>query len=400
MAKDKVVLAYSGGLDTCCCIRWLIDNYDVDVVCFSAFIGEASDKEILRKRAKAAGAKKVYIEDLKAEFAKDFIVPSLRAHATYEDNYLLATAIGRPLISKHLVEIAHKEGARFVAHGCTGKGNDQVRLELGVRSLDPSLKILAPLREWEFKSREEEIDYAKEKNLLIDVTKKSIYSIDRNIWGAAIEAGILEDPWTEPLESAYYMTKGKIPKKEKYIEIDFKNGVPVALDGKKMGLVALIEKLNDVAGEYKVGRTDVIENRLVGIKSREIYEAPAAVVLMSAHRELENLVLDRDLIHYKKSLSIKYGELAYNGLWFSSTREALDAFFKSFEHLITGSVRIKLAPYSHAIVGRKSKMSIYEEKLATYSTDDEFDHTSSEGFIELWGLSNVVRSARDKKIKK
>lgn len=400
MAKGKVVLAYSGGLDTSCCVKWLKDTYDLDVICFSAFIGEASDKEMLKRRAYAAGASKVYIEDLKKEFAEDFIMPSLNAHASYEDLYYLATAIGRPLIAKHLVAIAHKEKAGYVAHGCTGKGNDQVRLEVGVRSLDPSLKIIAPLREWEFKSREEEIAYAKRNKLEIDVTKKSIYSIDRNIWGAAIEAGILEDPWNEPLESAYYMTRGTVPKKPRYIEIAFKEGVPVSLDGKKMALVALIETLNDVAGKYKIGRTDVIENRLVGIKSREIYEAPAATVLMAAHRELENLVFDRDYIHFKKSLSIKYGELAYNGLWFSATREALDSFFQTHQKRITGKVRLKLSDRTFAIVGRKSTESIYDEKLATYSEDDQFDHTLAAGFIELWGLPNVVRSARDVRTEK
>lgn len=400
MARKKVVLAYSGGLDTSCCVRWLIDNYDLDVICFSAFIGEASNKELLRKRALAAGAKKVYIEDLKKEFAQDFILPSLQAHATYEEQYLLATAIGRPLIAKHLVAIAQKEKAAFVAHGCTGKGNDQVRIEVGVRSLDPRLKIIAPLREWEFKSREEEVDYAKRCKLEVDVTKKSIYSIDRNIWGAAIEAGILEDPWVEPCEDAYYMTRGTVPKKPRQVTIGFSEGVPVSLDGKRMSLVGLIERLNDVAGKYKIGRTDVIENRLVGIKSREIYEAPAATVLMAAHRELENLVFDRDFIHFKRALSDSYGRLAYAGLWFSSTREALDSFFKTHQHRVTGSVRVRLSDRSFAIVGRKSEQSIYDEKLATYSEDDQFDHQSARGFIELWGLPNVVRCERDTRVKK
>jgi len=400
MARKKVVLAYSGGLDTSCCVRYLIDNYDLDVICFSAFIGEASDSALLKRRALAAGAKKCYVMDLKKEFAEDFILPSLHAHASYEDLYYLATAIGRPLIAKHLVNIAQKEKAEYVAHGCTGKGNDQVRIEVGVRSLDPSLKIIAPLREWEFKSREEEVDYAKRHNLECDVTKKSIYSIDRNIWGAAIEAGILEDPWVEPREDAYYMTRGTVPKKPKTITIGFNKGVPVSLDGSRMGLVALIEKLNDVAGKYKIGRTDVIENRLVGIKSREIYEAPAATILMAAHREIENLVFDRDFIHFKKSLSLKYGHLAYEGLWFSSTREALDSFFAAHQERVTGQVRFKLSDRSFAITGRKSAQSIYNEKLATYSSDDEFDHEAARGFIELWGLPNVVRSARDVKVQK
>lgn len=394
MAKDKVVLAYSGGLDTSCCIKWLQEMYEMDVVCFSAFIGEASDKEMLKRRAYSAGATNVYIEDLKKEFAEDFILPSLMAHATYERSYLLATAIGRPLIAKHLVAIAHKEGARFVAHGCTGKGNDQVRIELGVRALDPTLKIIAPLREWGFKSREEEIDYAKRKKIQIDVTKKSPYSIDRNIWGAAIEAGILEDPYVEAPEDAYYMTRGKVPRKSRFVEITFSQGVPIALDGNKMSLVSLIEKLNDIAGKYKIGRSDMIENRLVGIKSREVYEAPAATVLMSAHRELENLVFDREFLHFKQGLSDKYGELAYYGWWFSTLREALDAFFKEHQHYVSGVVRLKLSDRCCEIVGRKSPYSIYSEKLATYSAEDQFDHTLSKGFIELWGLPLVVSSSR------
>ncbi len=399
MAKGKVVLAYSGGLDTSCCIKWLRDTYGLDVICFSAFIGEVSDKSILQKRASSIGASKVYIEDLKKEFAEDFILPALKAHALYEGKYLLSTAIGRPLIAKHLVAIAHKEKAQFVAHGCTGKGNDQVRIEVGVRSLDPSLKIIAPLREWEFKSREDEIAYAKKNKIQIPVTKKSPYSIDRNIWGAAIEAGILEDPWVEPPEDAYFLTKGKVPKKSRYVVITFSHGVPVALNGKRMDLVAIVEKLNKIAGSYKIGRTDLIENRLVGIKSREIYEAPAATILVASHTELESLVFDREFLHFKRSLSHKYSELAYYGLWFSPLKEALDSFFNKHQHLVTGEVKIKLSDQCAQIVGRKSLYSLYEEKLATYSKEDKFDHNAAKGFIDLWGLPYVVSSSRDKKIK-
>ena len=393
-----MVLAYSGGLDTCCCIKWLQENYDVDVICFSAFIGESRDIKMLEDRAYSAGAKKVYVEDLKEEFAKEYILPALQAHAMYEEQYLLATAIGRPLIAKKLVEIAQKEKAKYVAHGCTGKGNDQVRLEVGVRALDPSLKIIAPLREWEFKSREEEVDYAKQHKLKCDVTKKSIYSIDRNIWGTAIEAGILEDPMTEPLEDGYFFTKGKVPAKPKYIEVTFDKGVPVKLDGQKIKLVDLIEKLNDVAGKYKVGRLDMVENRLVGIKSREVYEAPAAHVLMLAHKELENMVFDREFLHYKQTLSQKYGELVYYGTWFSPLKEALDAFFAKHQDLVSGTVRFKLIERSAIIVGRESKNAIYDEKLATYSAADQFNHESARGFIELWALPSVVNGMRDKRI--
>ena len=384
----KVVLAFSGGLDTSCAVKWLREKYGFEVVCFSAFIGEVSDKNKLHKRAKAAGASKLYIEDLKEEFAEDFILPALRAHARYEGKYPLATALGRPLIAKHLVRVAEKEKAEFVAHGCTGKGNDQVRIEVGVRTLNPSLKIIAPLREWEFKTREEEIEYAKRNNIPVDATKASPYSIDKNIWGIAIEAGILENPWQEPPEEAYVMTRGldKVPKKPRYLEIDFKDGVPIKLNGVSKSLVNLIESLNEIAGMYGVGRFDQIENRLVGIKSREVYEAPAAEVLLKAHQELEGMSMDRDFIHYKKLLSEKYAQLVYFGLWFSPLKEALDEFFKSNQKRVTGKVRIKL-DHGHAIcVGRKSNYSLYSKKLATYSEGDIFDRTSAEGFLKIWGL--------------
>ena len=384
----KVVLAYSGGLDTSCAVKWLGEQHELDVVCFCAFIGEVKEKAPLIKRAKAAGAIKTYIVDLKAEFARDYIMPALWAHARYEGKYPLATALGRPMIAKHLVDVAHKEGAEFVAHGCTGKGNDQVRLEVGVRTLDADLKIIAPLRDWEFKTREEEIEYAKDRNIPIDVTKKSIYSIDKNIWGIAIEAGILEDPMVEPPENAYVMTcaPGKAPKKPRYIDIQFVNGVPVSLNGTRMPFVTLIEKLNLVAGEYGVGRFDMIENRLVGIKSREVYEAPAADVLIKAHDELEGFVMDREFIHYKRLLSEKYAELAYFGLWFTPLKNALDAFFASNQSRVTGKVRFKL-DRGHAIcVGRESKFALYKEKLATYSKGDLFDRKAATGFMKLWGL--------------
>lgn len=384
----KVVLAYSGGLDTSCAVKWLQDQYGLDVICFSAFIGEVKDKNILHKRAKAGGASKIIIEDLKKEFAEDFILPALWAHARYEMGYPLATALGRPLIAKHLVRVAEQEKAEYVAHGCTGKGNDQVRIEVGVRTLNPKLKIIAPLRQWEFKSREEEIDYAKQNRIPIDATKKSPYSIDMNIWGIAIEAGILENPWQEPPQDAYVMTRSldRVPKKPKYIVIDFEKGVPVKINGVRKSLVDLIESLNEITGTYGIGRFDQIENRLVGIKSREVYEAPAAHVLLRAHEELESMVMDREFLHYKKVLSEKYAELVYFGLWFSPLKEALDAFFKSNQNRVTGKVRFRLEA-GHAIcVGRDSKYSLYHEKLATYSKEDTFDRKSAEGFMKLWGL--------------
>ncbi len=384
----KVVLAYSGGLDTSCAIQWIKENYGLDVICFSAFIGEVKDAKQLRKRALATGASKAYIVDLKAEFARDFILPALHAHAKYEDGYLLATSLGRPLIAKHLVEVAHREKAEYVAHGCTGKGNDQVRIEVGVRTLDSKLKIIAPLKEWSFKSREEEIEYAQSRNIPIQATKKSPYSIDKNIWGVAIEAGHLEDPWTEPSDESYMMTvpPSRAPKNPAYVTIDFKNGVPFRLNGKVMPLVSLIEKLNDIGGRYGVGRLDMIENRLVGIKSREIYEAPGASILMYAHESLEALVLDRELIHYKKVLSQKYAELVYYGLWFTPLKEALDAFFREHQKRVNGTVRLKLDRGHIIMAGRKSPNSLYQEKLATYSAGDTFDHTAANGFIKIWGL--------------
>jgi argininosuccinate synthase len=384
----KVVLAYSGGLDTSCAVKWLGENHGLDVICFCAFIGEVKDKAPLIRRAQAAGAIKTVMVDLKEEFARDYIMPALWAHARYEGKYPLATALGRPLIAKHLVAVARKEGAEFVSHGCTGKGNDQVRLEVGVRTLDPDLKIIAPLRDWEFKTREEEIEYAQERGIPIDVTRKSPYSIDKNIWGIAIEAGILEDPMVEPPEDAYVMTcaPGKAPKKPRYIEIVFEKGVPVKLNGKKMPLVDLIEHLNVIAGRYGVGRFDMIENRLVGIKSREVYEAPAADVLLKAHEELEGFVMDREFLHYKRLLSEKYAELVYFGMWFSPLKKSLDAFFASNQARVTGKIRIKLDRGHALCVGRESKYALYKEKLATYSKGDIFDRKAAVGFMKIWGL--------------
>jgi argininosuccinate synthase len=385
---EKVVLAYSGGLDTSCCIRWIKEKYGLEVVCFSAFIGEVPDAEKLKAKALKSGAKKCYVYDLKKEFAYKYILPSFWAHARYEGKYLLATSIGRPLIAKKLVEVAHKEGAGYVAHGCTGKGNDQVRIEVGVRTLDPKLKIIAPLKEWEFTSREEEIDYATQHKIPIDATKKSPYSIDKNIWGIAIEAGMLEDPWVEPPEGAYVLTASvaATPDKPKYVEIEFVAGVPVKVDGVRFGLVELIERLNIIVGRYGIGRVDMIEDRLVGIKSREIYEAPAATVLMAAHEEIESLVFDRDFLQYKRLLSEKYAELVYTGLWFSPLKDALDAFFAQHQNRINGKVRVRLEKGSMAIVGRTAKKALYKKELATYSADDVFDRTAANGFIKLWGL--------------
>ncbi len=382
----KVVLAYSGGLDTSCAVRWLADTTGCEVVCFSAFLGEVKSPADLVRRGKAAGASKVIVKDLRREFARDFVLPALFARAVYEGGYYLSTALGRPLIAKHLVDVAHAEGAQAVAHGCTRKGNDQVRIEVGVRSLDRKLKVIAPLREWEFKSRDEEIEYARENRIPIKATKKSPYSIDKNIWGVAIEAGMLEDPWVAPPEDAFLFSKGRSVPRPREIRIGFEKGVPARLNGRSLGLVELIEQLNAVAGAYRIGRSDMIESRLVGIKSREVYEAPAACVLYAASAALENLVFDRSHLHLMEVLSHRYAELVYDGLWFSPLKRALDAFFRSGRERVTGEVRVRLESGRAMAVGRRSPHARYAKHLATYSAGDRFDHTAAAGFVKLWGL--------------
>jgi argininosuccinate synthase len=387
----KVVLAYSGGLDTSCIVRWLKDR-EWEVICFVADlgqgIGKGEDLAKIEDRALAAGASKVYIKDLQDEFVQDFIIPSLKANAIYEGKYLMATALGRPLIAKYLVQIAHKEKAQAVAHGCTGKGNDQVRFEVTAGILDPKLEILAPVREWEFKSREEEIEYAHAHDIPIDVTKKKPYSIDRNIWGISIEAGILEDLEQEPPEDAYMITQSptRISTYPRYVEISFEKGVPKKMDGKAHKPKDLIARLNEIAGLHGVGRVDLVENRLVGIKSREIYEAPAATVLHAAHRELESLVLDRELAHFKEIVALKYSELVYYGLWYSPLKDALDGFVDATQKYVTGTIRLKLFKGNCVAVGRKSAHSLYKKELSTYGAEDVFDQTLAEGFIKIWGM--------------
>jgi argininosuccinate synthase len=330
----------------------------------------------------------MYIKDLQDEFVEDFVLPALKADAIYEGKYLLATALGRPLIAKYLVEIAHKEKTSAVAHGCTGKGNDQVRFEVTVGILDPNLEIIAPVREWEFKSREEEIEYAHMFNIPIDVTKKKPYSIDRNIWGISIEAGVLENLEQEPPEDAYLITKSPthISTYPKYIEIYFEKGVPKKIDGKIYKLKTLINHLNEIGGLHGVGRTDLVENRLVGIKSREIYEAPAATILHTAHKELESLVLDRELSHFKEIIALKYSELVYYGLWYSPLKEALDSFTNSTQRHVTGSIKLKLFKGNCVAVGRKSAHSLYKKELSTYGKEDKFNQKLAEGFIKIWGM--------------
>ncbi len=383
----KVVLAYSGGLDTSCAVQWLKDK-GYEVICFIADLGQGEDFLNIEKRALAGGASKAYIKDLRKEFTEGFIFPALKANAIYEGRYLLATALGRPLIAKYLVEVAHKEKASAIAHGCTGKGNDQVRFEVTAGIIDPGLEIIAPVRIWEFKSREDEIEYAKAKKIPIDVTKKKPYSIDKNLWGVSVESGILEDPDLEPPQSCYQWTRSPqdAPDKPCFIDIGFEKGVPVKLNGIRCGGIELIEKLNAIGAQNAIGRSDCIENRLVGIKSREIYEAPAGTILYSAHKELEALVLDRDLAHYKEAVSLKYSELIYNGLWYSKLREALDKFVEETQRNATGTIRLKLYKGNCIVAGRKSPYSLYKQKLATYSKGDVFDQKLAEGFIKIFGM--------------
>lgn len=397
---DKVVLAYSGGLDTSIIIKWLMDKYQCQVICFAADLGQEEDLEKIKDKALQIGATKAYVEDLRQEFLVHYCFPSLWANAVYEGKYPLATALGRPLIAEKLVEIAEREGADAVVHGSTGKGNDQVRFDVSIMALNSELRIIAPVREWEFKSREEEIDYAKKHNIPVPVTKEKPYSIDMNLWGVSIECGVLEDPWVEPPQDAYLITQSphKAPQKSLYLELSFEEGNPVAIDGKPYSPVDLLKKLNQLGGAYGIGRFDMVENRLVGIKSREIYEAPGATILITAHKELESLVLDRETMHFKEGIATKYAELVYYGLWHSKFREALDAFSKVLQKQVTGQVRMKLQPGYCLCVGRKSPFSLYNEDLATYTQRDIFDHKGGEYFCKLWGLP--LKLSAQNKIKK
>lgn len=383
----KVVLAYSGGLDTSVAIKWLKDK-GYDVVAYMADVGQEKTTTAAIERAKKAGASKVVVRNLKKPFVTDYIWPMLKADAVYEGRYTLATALSRPLIAAEQVRVAHEEKATAVAHGCTGKGNDQVRFEVTTQILDSKLEILAPVREWEFKSREDEIAYAERHSIPIDVSKKSPFSIDKNIWGVSVEAGVLEDPNVEPPYESFQWTRGaeKRNLKDRVITIGFDKGIPVSLNGKKLDGLTLINQLNTLGALYGIGRMDMIENRLVGIKSRETYEAPAATILLTAHKDLQALVLDRELLHYKESVAAKYADLVYYGLWFTPLKEALDAFINHTQKHVTGTVRIRLSKFSARVVGRTSPFSRYNESLATYGSKDTFDQRLSKGFIDLWAL--------------
>lgn len=398
--NKKVVLAYSGGLDTSVAITWLKDEgYDVVAVCLD--VGEGKDLAFVKNKALEVGAIESYMIDAREEFANEYALISLQAHTWYENKYPLVSALSRPLISKKLVEIAEQTGATAVAHGCTGKGNDQVRFEVSIKALNPSLEVIAPVREWSW-SREEEIAYAKEKNIPIPINLDSPFSIDQNLWGRANECGILEDPWAAPPEDAYDLTVSleNAPDIADVIEIEFLKGVPTSIDGVAYPLHELILKLNELAGKHGVGRIDHVENRLVGIKSREVYEIPGAHTLLLAHKELEDITLVKELAHFKPVMEKKLTELIYEGLWFSPLRTALEAFLKETQQYVNGTVRVKLFK-GHAIVeGRKSPNSLYNEKLATYTKDDEFNHASAVGFIELWGLPTKVHAMVNKGVEK
>jgi argininosuccinate synthase len=393
----KVVLAYSGGLDTSIIIPWLKDNYGAEVIAFAADIGQGSELKGLEEKAIKTGASKCIIEDLREEFLCEFAFPTLRAGAVYERKYLLGTSFARPLIARRQVEIAEQEGADAVSHGCTGKGNDQVRFELTYKSLNPKLRIIAPWREWDIKSREDEIDYAHDRKVPITATKEKIYSEDRNLWHLSHEGGILENPWAEPEESMYALTVSpeKAPDKPQYVEIEFENGSPIAVDGKKMGPVEVVETLNKIGGAHGVGRVDLVENRLVGMKSRGVYETPGGSLLLVAHRELESLTLDKSTLHYKDILAGKYAEIVYNGLWFTPLRYAMDAFIDSIRTRVSGTVRLKLYKGNIITAGRKSSYSLYREDLATFAEDAVYNQKEAEGFINLFGLPNKVEALLD-----
>ncbi|MBN2339373.1 MAG: argininosuccinate synthase [Acidobacteria bacterium] len=394
---NKVVLAYSGGLDTSIIIPWLKENYGADVIAFAADVGQGAELDGLEEKAIRTGASKCIIEDLREEFANEFVLPCLRAGAVYERKYLLGTSFARPLIARRQVEIAEAEGADAVSHGCTGKGNDQVRFELAFKALNPKLKIIAPWREWDLKSREDEIEYALERRIPITATKEKIYSEDRNLWHISHEGGILEDPWAEPEESMFVLSVSpeKAPDHPQYVEIEFDAGNPVAVDGQRLGPVDIISLLNRIGGAHGVGRTDLVENRLVGMKSRGVYETPGGTLLLAAHRELESLALDKATLHYKDLLAARYAELVYNGEWFAPLRYAMDAFIDSIQARVTGTVRLKLYKGNIVIAGRKSPCSLYREDLATFAEDAVYNQKDAEGFINLFGLPYRVEALLD-----
>lgn len=388
----KVVLAYSGGLDTSVIVPWLKNNYGCEVICMAANLGQAEELDGLEEKAIASGATKCYIEDLREEFITEYVFPALRAGAIYERKYLLGTSFARPLIAKRQVEIAALEGADALSHGATGKGNDQVRFELTYQALDPKLQVIAPWREWDIRSREDALDYAAEFNVPVAATEKSIYSRDRNIWHISHEGGILEDPWMEPERAMFQLSVDPqdAPDEPEYVEIDFQEGIPKKINGVAQGPISLLETLNQIGGKHGVGRVDLVENRLVGMKSHGVYETPGGSILVEAHQALEQLCLDKETLHYKELVAHKYTELVYNGQWFTRIREALDAFVDVTQRTMTGTVRLKLYKGNITLVGRRSPYSLYREDFATFGEEDVYNQQDAEGFIKLFGLPMKV----------
>lgn len=395
--KEKVVLAYSGGLDTSVCLKWLQVEKGLDVIAVCGNVGQdESDLAAIKQKAIDMGAIASFAVDMREEYANEYVALAIAANGLYENSYPLLSALSRPLLSKHMVAVAHKFGAKYVAHGCTGKGNDQVRFETSIKALDPSIEIVAPVREWDLHSREEEMEWAKAHGVPVPTTKKSPYSIDDNLWGRAIECGVLEDPWCEPPADIWTLTADaqSAPDQPEYLEIGFESGVPCSLNGEEMGLVDIIKEINVKAGSHGCGRLDMVENRLVGVKSRECYEVPAAQVILNAHKALETLCLDRETQHYKLGVEQKWATAVYEGLWYSPLKGALDSFCASTQACVTGTVKVKLYKGSSTVVGRKSPYSLYDFGLASYGAQDTFNHEAAKGFIQLHGLPTTVWSAK------
>ncbi len=393
--KERVVLAYSGGLDTSVAIPWLQENYHSEVIALTLDLGQGRDLDGVQEKARAVGAVKAIIMDVREEFVNGFVWPALQAGALYESRYPLATALGRPLIARRLAELALEEGAQYIAHGCTGKGNDQVRIELGVMASAPHLKVIAPARDWGM-SRDEEMQYAQDRGIPVPTTRASPYSVDENLWGRSVESGVLEDPWVEPPEDVFTWTNSveRTPDKPLYLEIEFVQGIPVAIDGENLDGVSLIQLLNASAGQHGIGRIDHLENRLVGIKSREIYEAPAGVILHAAHQSLESLTLTKEQQRFKATVAQEYADLVYNGLWFSDHRQDLDVYVSSSQQFVSGTVRLRLYKGAFMVVGRQSPTPLYSYELATYDKADQFDHRAAAGFIKVYGLTTKTQAER------
>lgn len=394
--KEKVVLAYSGGLDTSIIISWLKENYDLDVIAVCINVGQKDPMDEIEKKAINSGAFKVYIEDLTEEFIEDYVFKGLKANAVYEEKYLLGTSFARPLMSKKLVEIAHKEGAKYICHGCTGKGNDQVRFEVSIASIDPFIKIIAPWRIWNIKSREDAIDYAKEKGIPISVTKEKIYSVDQNLWHTSHEGGDIEILSKEHDNEMYHMTISPEKAKDEatYVEIYFEKGVPKKINGEELSPLDIVKILNEVGGENGIGIVDLVENRLVGMKSRGIYETPAGTILYVAHKELEEITLDKETLHFKYGISQKYGELVYNGLWFTKIKDALDAFVEKTQETVTGTVKLKLYKGNVMAAGKESPYALYDEGISSFGASDLYDHKDAEGFIKLFSLPGKINALK------